>query len=104
MRASDHSLTIHHLAAYHEDTKIAKIYGPAACIGMLLIGQATCQATPLEGRTLVVDVTNFNDQNWLNGIMQPPEGVSAKTFTNGSGVFNSEALRASKAIFGISRS
>jgi hypothetical protein len=45
-----------------------------------------------EGNTLVVDVTNFNDQNWLNGIMNPPEGVSSKTYTNGSGVFNSEAL------------
>ena len=45
-----------------------------------------------EGNTLVVDVTNFNDGNWLNGIMQPPDGMPARTFTNGSGVFNSEAL------------
>jgi hypothetical protein len=45
-----------------------------------------------EGNTLVVDVTNFTDQNWLNGIMAPPEGVSSKTLTNGSGVFGSESL------------
>ena len=45
-----------------------------------------------EGNTLVVDVTNFTDKTWLAGIMQPPEGAPVKTYTNGSGVYHTEAL------------
>ena len=45
-----------------------------------------------EGNTLVVDVTNFNDDAWVVGHGAPPEGAPASSITSGHGVIHSEAL------------
>lgn len=45
-----------------------------------------------EGNTLVVDVTNFTDKTWVVGVRQAPEGAPVKTYTNGNGVFHTDAL------------
>jgi hypothetical protein len=45
-----------------------------------------------EGNTLVVDVTNFNDDTWTVGSGAPPEGAPASALTTGHGVVHSDAL------------
>jgi hypothetical protein len=45
-----------------------------------------------EGDTLVVDVTNFNDDTWAVGVGAPPEGAPGTALTTGHGVFHSDQL------------
>jgi hypothetical protein len=45
-----------------------------------------------EGDTLVVDVTNFNDDTWVVGVGAPPEGAPGTALTTGHGVFHSDQL------------
>jgi hypothetical protein len=45
-----------------------------------------------EGNTLVVDVTNFNDDTWVLGHGAPGEGQPADTLTSGHGVVHSPEL------------
>ena len=45
-----------------------------------------------EGNTLVVDVTNFNDDTWTLGHGGPGEGQPADTLTSGHGVVHSPDL------------
>jgi hypothetical protein len=45
-----------------------------------------------EGNTLVVDVTNFNDDTWVVGHGAPPEGAPASAITTGHGVVHSDQL------------
>jgi hypothetical protein len=45
-----------------------------------------------EGNTLVVDVTNFNDDTWTLGHGGPGEGQPADTLTSGHGVVHSPEL------------
>jgi hypothetical protein len=45
-----------------------------------------------EGNTLVVDVTNFNDETWVVGHGAPGEGQPASSLTSGHGVVHSEQL------------
>jgi hypothetical protein len=45
-----------------------------------------------EGDTLVVDVTNFNDEVWPVGSGAPPEGAPASSLTTGHGIVQSEQL------------
>jgi hypothetical protein len=45
-----------------------------------------------EGNTLVVDVTNFNDETWVLGNGQIDEGQPAETAVNGKGIVHSPEL------------
>jgi hypothetical protein len=45
-----------------------------------------------EGDTLVVDVTNFNDEVWPVGSGAPPEGAPAAALTSGHGIVQSDQL------------
>jgi hypothetical protein len=45
-----------------------------------------------EGDTLVVDVSNFNDETWVVGHGAPGEGQPPSSLTSGHGVFHSDQL------------
>jgi hypothetical protein len=45
-----------------------------------------------EGNTLIVDVTNFNDDTWVVGHGAPPEGAPASAISTGHGIIHSDAL------------